>query len=185
MNHDPSSTADLQKLDRATILHPFTELKRFSSGEAGEPRIIAGGEGIRVRDRDGNELLDAFAGRYCVNVGYGRREIADAIHRQALELPYYPAYAGYSTEPAIHLAERVLAMTPGRMQRIYYGLSGSDANETQLKIVWYYNNVTPACVLYRARLGNHSGAGRAEKLAILTGRDLELAQKTPAQQLRT
>jgi L-2,4-diaminobutyrate transaminase len=94
-----------------------------------------------VRDRDGNELLDAFAGRYCVNVGYGRREIADAIHRQALELPYYPAYAGYSTEPAIHLAERVLAMTPGRMKRIYYGLSGSDANETQLKIAWYYNNV--------------------------------------------
>jgi L-2,4-diaminobutyrate transaminase len=141
MNHDFSSTADLQKLDRATILHPFTELKRFSSGEAGEPRIIAGGAGIRVRDRDGNELLDAFAGRYCVNVGYGRREIADAIHRQALELPYYPAYAGYSTEPAIHLAERVLAMTPGRMKRIYYGLSGSDANETQLKIAWYYNNV--------------------------------------------
>jgi L-2,4-diaminobutyrate transaminase len=141
MNHNLSSTADLQKLDRTTILHPFTELKRFSSGEAGEPRIIAGGAGIRVRDRDGNELLDAFAGRYCVNVGYGRREIADAIHRQALELPYYPAYAGYSTEPAIHLAERVLAMTPGRMKRIYYGLSGSDANETQLKIVWYYNNV--------------------------------------------
>ncbi|MDB6045406.1 MAG: bioA [Gammaproteobacteria bacterium] len=141
MNHDLTSTADLQKLDRATILHPFTELKRFSSGEAGEPRIISGGAGIRVRDRDGNELLDAFAGRYCVNVGYGRREIADAIHRQALELPYYPAYAGYSTEPAIHLAERVLAMTPGRMKRIYYGLSGSDANETQLKIVWYYNNV--------------------------------------------
>jgi L-2,4-diaminobutyrate transaminase len=141
MNDDLASTADLQRLDRATILHPFTELKRFSSGEAGEPRIIAGGAGIRVRDRDGNELLDAFAGRYCVNVGYGRREIADAIHRQALELPYYPAYAGYSTEPAIHLAERVLAMTPGRMKRIYYGLSGSDANETQLKIVWYYNNV--------------------------------------------
>jgi L-2,4-diaminobutyrate transaminase len=141
MNDDSSSTADLQRLDRATILHPFTELKRFSAGEAGEPRIIAGAQGIRVRDRDGHELLDAFAGRYCVNVGYGRREIADAIHAQALELPYYPAYTGYSNEPAIRLAGRVLAMTPGRMQRIYYGLSGSDANETQLKIVWYYNNV--------------------------------------------
>jgi L-2,4-diaminobutyrate transaminase len=141
MNPEPSSTADLQELDRETILHPFTQLRRFSAGESGEPRIIAGGEGIRVRDRDGRELLDAFAGRYCVNVGYGRREIADAIHRQSLELSYYPAYGGYSTEPAIRLAERVLAMTPGRMKRIYYGLSGSDANETQLKIVWYYNNV--------------------------------------------
>ncbi len=137
----PMSTADLQSLDRATILHPFAQLRQFSAGELGEPRIMAGAEGIRVRDRDGRELIDAFAGRYCVHVGYGRREIADAIHAQALELPYYHAYAGYSNEPAIRLAQRVLAMTPGRMERICYGLSGSDSNETQMKIVWYYNNV--------------------------------------------
>ncbi len=135
------STPDLQSLDRATILHPFTQLRQFSAGELGEPRIIAGANGIRVRDRDGTELIDAFAGRYCVHVGYGRREIADAIHAQALKLAYYHAYTGYSNEPAIKLAELVLSMTPGRMQRICYGLSGSDSNETQMKIVWYYNNV--------------------------------------------
>jgi L-2,4-diaminobutyrate transaminase len=141
MPADTLSTEALSKLDRTSILHPFTELGRYSSGEAGEPHIITGGQGIRVRDREGRELIDAFAGRYCVHVGYGRREIADALHAQALQLPYYHAYAGYSNEPAIRLAERVLSMTPGRMKRIYYGLSGSDANETQLKIVWYYNNV--------------------------------------------
>jgi L-2,4-diaminobutyrate transaminase len=133
-------TPELQSLDRATILHPFTLLKGSPGTPAG-PMIIAGAQGIRVRDRDGREFIDAFAGRYCVHVGYGRREIAEAIHRQALELPYYHAYSGYSNEPAIRLAERVLALAPRGMQRIFYGLSGSDSNETQMKIVWYYNNV--------------------------------------------
>src|SRR6185295_4689836 len=135
------STDDLQRRDRASLLHPFTLLKQFSSGEAGVPRIITGGHGIRIHDRDGRELLDAFAGIYCNHVGYGRPEIADAIYSQALDLAYYHSFRGYSNEPAIRLAERVLAMAPGSMQRIQFGLSGSDANETQIKIVWYYNNV--------------------------------------------
>ena len=135
------TTEELQRLDRATIVHPFTQLRQFAAGELGEPRIIASGDGIRVRDREGREFIDAFSGRYCVNVGYGRREIADAIHKQALDLAYYHSYAGYSNEPAIRLAEKVLAMTPGRMKRIFYGFSGSDSNETLMKIVWWYNNI--------------------------------------------
>jgi L-2,4-diaminobutyrate transaminase len=140
---DPAAaltTGALQKIDRATLIHPYANLSKYSSGEAGEPLIITGGQGIRVRERDGRELIDAFAGRYCVHVGYGRREIADAIQRQALELSYFHAYAGYSNEPAIRLAERLLSMTPGQMKRVYYGLSGSDANETALKMIWCYNN---------------------------------------------
>ncbi len=140
-NGTDSATASLQQRDRASLLHPFTMLKQFSSGEAGVPRIITGGHGIRIHDRDGRELIDAFAGVYCNHVGYGRPEIADAIYSQALDLAYYHSFRGYSSEPAIRLAERVLAMAPGRMQRIQFGLSGSDANETQIKIVWYYNNV--------------------------------------------
>jgi L-2,4-diaminobutyrate transaminase len=141
MTDEALSTEALQRLDRAGIVHPFTALKPFSNGELGGPHIITGGEGIRIRTRDGRELIDAFAGRYCVHVGYGRREIAEAIHNEALKLAYYHAFAGFSNEPAIRLAQRLLAMTPGKMQRVYYGSSGSDANETQLKIVWYYNNV--------------------------------------------
>jgi L-2,4-diaminobutyrate transaminase len=141
MSTDPASTADLQNLDRATLLHPFTSLRQFASGEAGEPRIITGGSGIRIRDRNGRELIDAFSGIYCNHVGYGRREIADALHEQALQLGFYHSFRGYSNEPAIRLGQRVLGMAPGGMKRIQFGLSGSDANELQLKIVWYYNNV--------------------------------------------
>jgi L-2,4-diaminobutyrate transaminase len=138
---DSTSTAALQDIDRATLLHPFTPLRQFSAGEAGEPRIITGGQGIRIRDRNGRELIDAYAGIYCNHIGYGRREIADAMYEQALKLGYYHSFRGYSNEPAIRLGQRVLAMAPGGMQRIQFGVSGSDANELQLKIVWYYNNV--------------------------------------------
>jgi L-2,4-diaminobutyrate transaminase len=143
MTSNPSSltTAELQALDRATLLHPFTSLRQFASGQAGEPRIVTGGQGIRIQLRDGKELIDAFAGIYCNHVGYGRREIADAIHQEALKLAYYHSFRGYSNEPAIRLGRRVLDMAPPGMKRIQFGLSGSDANETQLKIVWYYNNV--------------------------------------------
>jgi L-2,4-diaminobutyrate transaminase len=137
----PPSTADLQRIDRASLIHPFPPLRQFASGEAGEPRIITGGEGIRIRERNGRELIDAFAGIYCNHIGYGRREIADAMHEQALKLGFYHSFRGYSNEPAIELAQRVLDMAPGGMQRIQFGQSGSDANELQLKIVWYYNNV--------------------------------------------
>ena len=138
---DTLSTSALQDLDRATLFHPFTPLKPFASGEAGQPRIITGGEGIRIRDRSGRELIDAFSGIYCNHIGYGRKEIADAMYEQALELGYYHSFRGYSNEPAIRLGQRVLEMAPGGMKRIQFGLSGSDANELQLKIVWYYNNV--------------------------------------------
>jgi L-2,4-diaminobutyrate transaminase len=140
-NETTADIAALPDLDRATLLHPFTELKSFAAGTGGQPYIVAGGEGIRIRDRNGRELIDAFAGIYCNLIGYGRREIADALHEQALKLAYYHSFRGYSNEPAIRLGARLLKMAPGSMQRIQFGLSGSDANETQLKIVWYYNNV--------------------------------------------
>ena len=102
---------------------------------------MTGGSGVKVVDRDGRESIDAFAGLYCVNVGYGRKEIADAIYEQAKKLAYYHAYAGHSNEPVIQLSERIIAKVGLGMSRVYYGLSGSDANETNIKLVWYYNNV--------------------------------------------
>ena len=73
----------LEELDRQTVFHASTDLKAHASGVLGTPRIIDSGKGIHIRDNKGNTLLDAFAGLYCVNVGYGRMEIADAIHAQA------------------------------------------------------------------------------------------------------
>ncbi len=137
----PAPESELQRIDRNSVLHPFTPLKAYSRGDTGGPRVVTGGHGIRIRDEAGEELIDGFAGLYCVNAGYGREEIAEAIYEQARKLSYYHAYAGHTSEPVARLAEQILAIAPGRMQRVYFGMSGSDANETLVKIVWYYNNV--------------------------------------------
>ncbi len=130
----------LSKWDRDHFFHPSTHLAQFARGEAPQ-RIITGGEGVFIEDRDGKKLLDAFAGLYCVNVGYGRTEIADAIAKQAQELAYYHAYVGHGTEASITLAHMVMDRAPDHMSKVYFGLSGSDANETNVKLVWYYNNI--------------------------------------------
>src|SRR5215469_10104720 len=130
----------LEEQDRASILHPFTALKDFAEGKQ-RPRIVTGGKGVFIRDQDGRELLDGFAGLYCVNIGYGRADVAEAIARQAHELAYYHSYAGASSEALIRLSDRLVKMAPGGMSKVFYGLSGSDANETQAKLVWYYNNI--------------------------------------------
>jgi L-2,4-diaminobutyrate transaminase len=130
----------LDQWDRAHFFHPSTHLGQFARGEMPN-RIIAGGQGVYIRDRDGAKLLDAFAGLYCVNVGYGRKEIAEAISKQAHELAYYHAYVGHGTEASITLARMILERAPKNMSKVYFGLGGSDANETNIKLVWYYNNI--------------------------------------------
>jgi L-2,4-diaminobutyrate transaminase len=130
----------LDKWDRENFFHPSTHLGQHARGE-GPKRIVTGGEGVYIEDRDGNRLLDAFAGLYCVNIGYGRQEVAEAIARQARELAYYHAYVGTGTEASITLAKMILERAPENMSKVYFGLGGSDANETNIKLVWYYNNI--------------------------------------------
>ena len=130
----------LDRWDRDNFFHPSTHLGQHTRGES-PSRIITGGSGVYIEDRDGNRLLDAFAGLYCVNVGYGRTEIADAIAEQARQLAYYHAYVGHGTEASITLAQMILERAPKNMSKVYFGLGGSDANETNIKMVWYYNNI--------------------------------------------
>ncbi|MBW9051434.1 aspartate aminotransferase family protein [Rhizobium mesosinicum] len=130
----------LDKWDRENFFHPSTHLAQHARGESPN-RIVTGGSGVYIEDRDGNRLLDAFAGLYCVNVGYGRTEIADAIAAQAKELAYYHAYVGHGTEASITLARMIVERAPKNMSKVYFGLGGSDANETNIKLVWYYNNI--------------------------------------------
>jgi len=130
----------LGKWDRESFFHPSTHLGQFARGEAPQ-RIVTRGEGVYITDRDGNRLLDGFAGLYCVNVGYGRTQISEAIAKQAHELAYYHAYAGHGSEASITLAKMVMDRAPDHMARVYFGLGGSDANETNIKLVWYYNNI--------------------------------------------
>ncbi len=130
----------LDKWDRENFFHPSTNLAQHARGESPN-RIVTGASGVHIQDRDGNNLLDAFAGLYCVNAGYGRKEIIDAIAAQAKELAYYHAYVGHGTEASITLAKMVVERAPKNMSKVYFGLGGSDANETNIKLVWYYNNI--------------------------------------------
>jgi L-2,4-diaminobutyrate transaminase len=144
MNDTISHNLSLEDLDRQTVLHPFTPLKTFASGVLGDPRIVTGGKGIRIKDQKGSELIDGFAGLYCVNIGYGRDDVAEAIHAQAKKLAYYHTYVAHSTEALIRLSDRLVRVAPGTPSKVFYGLSGSDANETQVKLAWYYNNILRA-----------------------------------------
>ncbi|WP_417253070.1 aspartate aminotransferase family protein [Celeribacter sp.] len=130
----------LSKWDRENFFHPSTHLAQHARGET-PSRVIKTAHGVHIVDRDGTELLDAFAGLYCVNVGYGRQEIAEAIADQARELAYYHSYVGHGTEASITLAKMVLDRAPDHMSKVYFGQSGSDANETNIKLIWYYNNI--------------------------------------------
>jgi L-2,4-diaminobutyrate transaminase len=131
---------ELAAWDRDHFFHPSTHMGMHARGEA-PARVIAGGEGVYITDTNGRRSLDAFAGLYCVNVGYGRQEIADAIAAQAKNLAYYHAYVGHGTDAAITLSKMIIDRAPPGMSRVYFGLSGSDANETNIKLIWYYNNV--------------------------------------------
>src|SRR4029077_1831241 len=135
------NVAEISKLDRASVLHPFTQLADFASGRIGDPTIVETGKGIRIQDATGKEFIDGFAGLYCVNVGYGRTEVAEAIARQAYRLAHYHSYAAHTTDELAILSDRLVRMAPGKMSKVFYGMSGSDANETNAKLVWYYNNL--------------------------------------------
>lgn len=84
--------------DRATVLRPFTQLKEFATGEIGDPTIVPSGKGVRIHGAEGHNYIDGFAGLYCVNIGYGRAEVAEAIRRQAYKLAYYHTYAAHTTK---------------------------------------------------------------------------------------
>lgn len=137
MNELPNPAA-LEDLDRASMFHPFTQI---ADHEQHGPRVMVRGQGVWLTDNRGRDYIDAMAGLWCVNVGYGRPELAEAIRDQALKLPYYHAFSSMASDTPIELAARLLKMVPGDMARVFYGLSGSDANDTQVKIVWYYNTV--------------------------------------------
>ncbi len=156
----PSATRLLTDTDRASVLHPFTRLDHYASGATPEPLVVDRAEGMRVYDINGREILDGFSGLYCVNVGYGQQRIVDAMAAQGARLPFYHVFAGATHSPAIALADKLLKLSGGRMKRVFFGSSGSDANETQIKLAWYTSNVrgTPAKKKIIARhRGYHGG----------------------------
>jgi L-2,4-diaminobutyrate transaminase len=138
MTRDAASIVPLETLDRERVLHPATSIADHL--RAG-PRIMAEGSGLTLVDTGGRRYLDAVAGLWCVAIGYGRIEVADAMAAQSRKLAFYHTFSSMSNEPQIRLADRLLALAPGRMSKVFFGNSGSEANDTQVKLVWYYNNL--------------------------------------------
>jgi L-2,4-diaminobutyrate transaminase len=132
-------TESRSETDRRHVMHPFSVLQRHE--QSGPRRMIVRGSGSTVYDDDGRSYIDAMAGLWCVNVGYGRRELADALHDQTLRLPYYHSFSSMATDTPALLAERLVDLYPGDMSKVLFGTSGSDANDTQIKLIRLYNNL--------------------------------------------
>jgi len=126
-----------QMRDAEALLHPYTNAVALRETGA---QIIERGEGVRVYDASGRPFIEAMSGLWCAGLGFGNAELVETARLQMERLPYYHLFTGKSHEPAVELAERIKALAPGRMSRVFYQSSGSEANETQVKMAWYYNN---------------------------------------------
>mgnify|MGYP003148781418 FL=1 len=129
------NTAELQAMDAAHYLHPFTDHKEL--GERGT-RIIERAEGVYLWDSEGNKVLDGMAGLWCVNIGYGRKELAEAAYQQMLKLPYYNSFFQCANPPAIELATAIAEVAPEHMNHVFFTGSGSESNDTVLRMVRRY-----------------------------------------------
>ena len=130
-----TTTADWQRLDSAHYLHPFTDYKALAAKGA---RIVTRADGVYIYTSEGERILDGMSGLWCVALGYGRRELVDAAQRQMLELPYYNSFFQSSTPPAIELARILAEVTPPQFNQVFYTGSGSEANDTMLRLVRRY-----------------------------------------------
>lgn len=137
--------------DHLSVLHPTTDLPALRRDG---PLVIERGQGIRVWDEDGREYIEGLAGLWCTALGYGVEELAEAAAEQIRKLSFSHLFAGRSHEPAVALAEKLREIGPVENAKAFFGTSGSDANDTQVKLVWYYNNAL----------------GRSEKKKIISRR---------------
>jgi len=132
-----SNSLPLLDLDRQHLVHPLVS---FREHERRGATILESARGVYVRDIDGNELLDAFSGLWCVNVGYGRESIVRAATEQMTRLPYATGYFHFASEPAIRLSARLVELAPASLRHVYFTLGGSDAVDSAIRyIIHYYN----------------------------------------------
>ncbi|SET39774.1 aminotransferase [Oceanicella actignis] len=127
---------NMQTRDVEALLHPYTNPATL---RAEGPFIVSRAEGLHVFDAEGRRYLEGMSGLWCCGLGFGDAELIETAREQLGRLPYYHLFAGRSHEPAIELAERIKELAPGAA-RVFYQSSGSEANETQIKLVWYFNN---------------------------------------------
>jgi adenosylmethionine-8-amino-7-oxononanoate aminotransferase len=133
----PKSNRSLVEMDRDHLIHPVTS---FRGHEARGATILQGGKGMWLTDIDGNTVLDAFAGLWCVNVGYGHDSIVEVAAEQMRRLPYATGYFSFGSEPAIRLAERLVSLTPEGLDHVFFTLGGSDAVDSAIRYIVHYWN---------------------------------------------
>jgi adenosylmethionine-8-amino-7-oxononanoate aminotransferase len=132
-------TNPLVALDRDHLIHPVVN---YRAHEQRGVTILESGHGAYLRDTQGTELLDAFSGLWCVNVGYGQQSVVQAAAEQMAKLPYATGYFHYGSEPAIRLAARLVELAPASLHHVYFTLGGSDANDSAIRFITHYYNST-------------------------------------------
>ncbi len=130
-----AETQRLQQLDQAHHLHPFTDLQDYSKKGG---RIVSRAEHIYIYDSDGHKMLDGMSGLWCCNLGYSQQSIKDAISTQLDNLPFYNNFFKCSNEPAVELASALVKVTPPQFNHVFFTNSGSEANDTNLRLVQRY-----------------------------------------------
>lgn len=133
--HAPHDTRAIQDLDSAHYMHPFTDFKALASHGA---RVMVRGEGIYLWDSEGKRLLDGMSGLWCVNVGYGRTSICDAVYAQMQQLPFYNSFFQTTNVPAVQLAAVLVEISPPQFNHVYFTNSGSEGNDTIIRMVRRY-----------------------------------------------
>lgn len=128
-------SSEIQKNDGLHHMHPFSDTKELIELGA---RVITKAEGVYIYDGNGHKLLDAMAGLWCVNIGYGRQELVEAASEQMSELPYYNLFFKTTTAPAAKLATKIASIAPAHMNRVFFTGSGSEANDTVFRMVRRY-----------------------------------------------
>lgn len=131
------NTKELWQKDRDHNIHPWTNFASFK--EEGS-LVMSHAEGPYVYDSDGNQFIDGIGGLWCVNIGYGREEMADAIADQIKQIPYYSTFNHLTTPPAANLAAKLAELAPGSLNHVFFGTGGSMANDTAVRIIHFYFN---------------------------------------------
>ena len=135
--HNEFPDGSIEQKDLSYVLHPTTNLKQHAqSGPAVHERAA----GVYIWDNQGKQYLEGMAGLWCTAIGYGEAELAEVAAEQMRKLSYSQMFAGKTNEPSVLLAEKLVEMAPFGASRVFFGMSGSDANDTQIKLMWYYNN---------------------------------------------
>lgn len=129
--------SNLAVRDIETLVHPYTNL---ATHRQNGPLVLESGKGVYVYDSTGKEYIEGMAGLWCTALGYSNQELIETAYEQMKKLPFTHLFGGRSHDPAIELADKLKEIAPVPISKVFYGASGSDANDTQVKIVWYMNN---------------------------------------------